>query len=325
MIKSYRTLLCIASATLLMCACDGDEDASLPDLDFRQEMRSFVQEISAYAKDIDTEFIIIPQNGQELLTISGDAEGTPALEYISAIDAVGREDLFYGYEADDEETPEADKVFMISLCDVALQFNKPVLTTDYCSTPAKVDDSFFQNQLKGYVSFAADHRELDNIPGYPSGPINEHTFDVTKMSEVENFLYLINPSGFANKRAFLTAARATNYDLILIDLFYDGKMLTFSDVESLQKKADGGKRLVIAYMSIGEAEDYRYYWSFLDKSLLYKPNADWPGNYAVKFWETQWRAIIYGNDASYLKNIIDARFDGVYLDTIEAYEYFENE
>lgn len=31
-------------------------------------------------------------------------------------------------------------------------------------------------------------------------------------------------------------------------------------VQNLQTKPDGGRRIVLAYLSIGEAEDYRYYW-----------------------------------------------------------------
>ena len=31
--------------------------------------------------------------------------------------------------------------------------------------------------------------------------------------------------------------------------------------EELKIKDNGGKRIVIAYLSIGEAEDYRYYWN----------------------------------------------------------------
>jgi cysteinyl-tRNA synthetase len=76
-------------------------------------------------------------------------------------------------------------------------------------------------------------------------------------------------------------------------------------------------------MSIGEAENYRYYWSDLSKSLIYKENPDWPGNYSVRYWEAAWKQVIYGNDQSYTKKILNAGFDGVYLDIIEAYEYFE--
>ena len=92
-------------------------------------------------------------------------------------------------------------------------------------------------------------------------------------------------------------------------------------------KANGGKRLVIAYMSIGEAENYRYYWQPAwnkDKpAWMDEENPDWAGNFEVKYWEPAWQNIIYGNDSSYLKKIKDANFDGAYLDIIDAFEYYE--
>jgi len=44
----------------------------------------------------------------------------------------------------------------------------------------------------------------------------------------------------------------------------------------------------------------------------------------VRYWVAAWQDIVYGNDNSYLKKIRDAGFDGVYLDIIDAFEYFEN-
>ncbi len=82
-------------------------------------------------------------------------------------------------------------------------------------------------------------------------------------------------------------------------------------------------------MSIGEAEDYRYYWqdSWINNppNWLEDENPDWEGNYKVRYWDKDWQSIIYGNDNSYLKKIINAGFDGVYLDIIDAFEYFENQ
>jgi len=49
---------------------------------------------------VDTDFILIPQNGQEILTMDGESTGTPATNYINAINGVGREDLFYGYSTE---------------------------------------------------------------------------------------------------------------------------------------------------------------------------------------------------------------------------------
>ena len=57
--------------------------------------------------------------------------------------------------------------------------------------------------------------------------------------------------------------------------------------------------------------------------FLAEENPDWEGNYKVKYWNTDWQNIIYGNNNAYVKKIIDAGFDGVYLDIIDAFEYFE--
>ncbi len=322
--RMYRRIF--AAALLLAAAsCSSDDDASgeIPDLKFRDEMRSFVREISAYAKLQKPGFLIIPQNGQEILTVNSEPDGPLASDYIQAIDAVGREDLFYGYTDDDVATPAADRDFMLDFCDIALNNGKPVLVTDYCSTESKMDDSYTLNAQRNYVSFAANVRELSNIPDYPAVIHGENSQSITQIGNVKNFLYLINPSAFASKQEFLDAVKATNYDLILIDLYYDNEPLTASEVQSLRVKANGGSRLAICYMSIGEAEDYRYYWNSMGDDLIYRENPDWPGNFVVKYWEPGWKAIIYGNDQSYTRKIIDAGFDGVYLDIIEAYESFE--
>ena len=70
------------------------------DRDFRQDMRDFVTDLSEYGKAQSDGFIIIPQNGQDLSTQSGDPDGEPAAGYLAAIDGQGREDLYYGYSVD---------------------------------------------------------------------------------------------------------------------------------------------------------------------------------------------------------------------------------
>jgi len=295
--------------------------------DYKQEMREFVQDISSYAKEIESSFIIVPQNGQELLTESGEENGIPEVTYLNAIDGVGREDLFYGYYEDDEPTPVSERDYMISFLDIALENGVAVLVTDYCSTPSFVDGSYVQNAQRDYISFAADHRELDNIPIYPADPYNENSDDIILLSGAKNFLYLINPGSFHSKDAYLNAIRQTNYDVVIIDLFYNEVELTPDEISSIKTKANEASRLIIAYMSIGEAEDYRYYWQTEwetnPPSWLLGENPDWPGNYKVCYWDKDWQSIIFGGDDSYLKKILDAGFDGVYLDIIDAFEYFE--
>ncbi|AEX86414.1 glycoside hydrolase, end-alpha-1,4-polygalactosaminidase [Marinitoga piezophila KA3] len=100
----------------------------------------------------------------------------------------------------------------------------------------------------------------------------------------------------------------------------DGKY-TYDEI----KKLKGVGMAPICYLSIGEAEDYRYYWHDEWKtnppSWLGPENPDWEGNYKVKYWNEDWKKIIY----DYLDKIIDMGFSGVYLDIIDAYYYWSNE
>lgn len=323
-----RKLIYLLSVLLLIFSCTDDEESKPNyDVDFRQEMRDFVIGISQYAKAVDSDFIVIPQNGQELVTLNGEENGTPVVEYLNAIDGVGREDLFYGYDNDNIPTPSSEKDYMVAYLDICENNNVEVLTTDYCWTESKMDDSYSQNEAKGYISFAAPDRELNVIPDYPSQIFNVNNLDVTELAEARNFLYFLNPENYATKQAFLEAVSRTNYDIVILDSFFDEEILTFNDVAQLKTKLNGGSRLAISYLSIGEAEDYRYYWltewNAIMPDWIEAENPDWEGNYKVKYWETEWQNLIFGSSNAYLDKIIDAGFDGVYLDIIDAYEYFE--
>ncbi len=325
-------ILVIALGTIAMSSCKKDENTDNPpstNINYKQEMRLFVEHISSYAKGINANFFIVPQNGVELVSNTGDNDGSPEINYINAIDGIGREDLYYGYNADDYPTPTEDTQWMEFFLDMAKNNgNVKILVTDYCSTHYKVDDSYTKNDEKGYVSFAASHRELDNIPDYPMPIHNENTDSIINLQQVKNFLYLINPDNlFTSKQTFIDSVRNTNYDLLIMDLFFNGEQFTASEVEALRQKANGGKRLLICYMSIGEAEDYRYYWhsdwTAGNPDFIVKENPEWQGNYLVKYWNNQWQSIIFGNNSSYLYKIISVGFDGVYLDKIDSYEEFE--
>jgi cysteinyl-tRNA synthetase, unknown class len=312
---------------LISCNNDKDENSSA-DMDYKQEMRDFVIGISKYAKTSNANFLIIPQNGIELVTSNGDEDGTLSTTYLGAIDGNGQEDLFYGYDNDDQATLAIDNSFLRTFLDKSKSLGKTILVTDYCSTPANVDNSYNQNNTANYISFASANRELNDIPNYPIQINKENNAVVTTLSEVKNFLYLINPEKFDSKSDFINAISATNYDLLIMDLFFnDGTEFTATEINQLKNKANGGKRLVISYMSIGEAENYRYYWQTSwdsnKPSWVDSENPDWAGNFKIKYWEQEWQNIIFGNDNSYLHKIITANFDGVYLDIIDAFEYYE--
>lgn len=323
MIRIGKTAAIVFSFSLLLLSCGKDDSV---EVNYKEDMRNFVIGISQYGKSLKTGFIIIPQNGQEIITTDGELGSSLSSNYINAIDGQGREDLLYGYDVDDEPTREEEKNYMMGYLDKLKQNGKTILVTDYCSTPSKMNNSYVQNNQKGYISFAADHRILNNIPTIPNPIYNENSSVITRLSQAKNFLYLLDPSNYT-KMQFINAVSHTNYDVLIMDLYLDGISFTSQEIASLKQKQNGGKRLVICYMSIGEAEDYRYYWQSTWSSnkpvWLDAENPDWPGNYKVKYWDKEWQNIIYGNDQSYLKKIINANFDGAYLDIIDAFEFYE--
>jgi cysteinyl-tRNA synthetase, unknown class len=122
---------------------------------------------------------------------------------------------------------------------------------------------------------------------------------------------------------------AAPYDMLVIDYSRDGtdaEALTAQEVGKLKVKPDGARRIVLAYLSIGEAETYRYYWRrywgwlfFFAPEWRGRQNTEWRGNYGVRYWQDDWQKIIFSGDDSYLERIIRAGFDGVYLDKVDEY------
>jgi len=324
--RSVMGRVFVFTCIIAFCGCPFRDDGR----DYRGDMRAFVQDISAYAKGIAPGFIVVPQNGLDLLTTDDDPAGPLATTYVAALDGVAQEHVYYGQDDYDVPTNAGDRDFYIAFLDLAEGLGLDALVTDYCSTHARVDDSYAANAARGYIGFAAygSDYDLDNIPPYPPAPYGENADDVNTLADAKNFLYLINPEPFASRAAFVAAVSSTNYDALIMDPFYSAnEPFTAADVAALQQKANGGRRLVLAYVNIGAAEEWRYYWEpgwrTGNPSFIAGLYQGWPGEYWVRYWETGWRDIIFGNDASHIKRVLDAGFDGVYLDNILAFEYFE--
>ncbi|WP_207513809.1 endo alpha-1,4 polygalactosaminidase [Longitalea luteola] len=297
-------------------------------VDHVEEMRTFIEDISAYARQQKPGFLIVPQDGLPLLTNTGDTTGLPDTAYLNAIDGVGQEEVYYGYDnADDVATPSGARNAYLRMLRLAERNGKQALVTDYCYTPLKVTNSYTNNFNNGFISYVATSRELDNIA--ITTPHNVHAGNVNTLNDAKNFLYLINPHTYSSKSAFVKKLDSTNFDVLILDGFFndDSEPLTYNDLQLLKTKANGGRRLVLAYVAIGHAEDYRAYWNpdwFTNPPawLDIAEDEDWEGNYMVRYWMPEWKSIVYGNDTSYIKRFTNVGFDGAYLDLYD-YEYWE--
>ena len=121
-------------------------------------------------------------------------------------------------------------------------------------------------------------------------------------------------------------ASNNDYDLLVVDYSRggsEGERLTRADIAKMKTRPNGRPRVILCYISIGEAENYRYYWQsgwrMGTPNWLLWENKQWKGNFIIKFWDAEWKNIIYGGDKSYLSRIIDAGFDGIYLDRVDVH------
>jgi cysteinyl-tRNA synthetase len=318
----------IVAVTVLLAVSAPAAPAAAPKRDYRAAMRDFVVALSTAAKKADPAFLVVPQGGLALLTDTGEPDGRPDAAYLKAIDGVGQEEVFYGFDnRDNRETPRKETDAFLALLAVAKAAGKPVLATDYAGKKGLIDDAYARGAAAGLVSFVADRRGLDRIPKYPEKPVGENADDVRTLKDARNFLYLIDGGRLGSKAKYLAALAKTNHDLLILDPFAGGWTATADEIKPLKAKANGRRRLVLCYVSVGEAEDYRSYWKKGWKpgspAFLGPENPQWKGSYAVRYWDLDWQAVFLGGEGSYLARVQKAGFDGVYLDKVDEFEWFE--
>lgn len=142
--------------------------------------------------------------------------------------------------------------------------------------------------------------------------------------------------GFQLRRIDFPAIAQSPFDLVVIDhALASGRRFQreFSkeQVRQVQQRPDGRRRLVLAYLSIGEAERYRFYWNQDWYSPEKRPpwlgpmNTVWDGNYIVRFWDPEWQKLIFGSPESYLSRIKAQGFDGIYVDRADVFQDWAKE
>ncbi|MDY7076665.1 MAG: MJ1477/TM1410 family putative glycoside hydrolase [Chloroflexota bacterium] len=282
-------------------------------LDPADEMIEFIQEMRDYATPRNPDFIIIQQNAASLI------DGC-AVTLSNVIDAIAQEAIWYDGEADVDwgdssgygQPPARDPAEATSYLDQYLVAGLPVLDCEYALTHAP--SAYANAYTEGYVPYVT-RRALSQLTTTPPPGLTS-----TPLSAVSDFLYQL-------QNLDLNAIGDTGYDLVVMDYSAEGDeetAFTAAQIAAL-KHSPGGEKIVLAYMSIGEAEDYRFYWQSGwmpgDPAWLDGENPDWPGNHKVRYWDPGWQTIVF----SYTDRLLGAGFDGAYLDIIDAYEYYADQ
>lgn len=166
---------------------------------------------------------------------------------------------------------------------------------------------------------------LVSAPFFPSSAAEKKPAP-RNWSAVTDFLYAIDYTNYK-------AIGKTKFDLVILDAdnFEEDNMRYSPKSLANLKRSKGGSKLLLAYICIGEAENFRTYWkSAWDRNNDGKPEKgapkwlgpniypEWEGSYVVKYWHPDWQKLVLKR----IDGIIAAGFDGIYLDRIDSYEYW---
>jgi cysteinyl-tRNA synthetase len=144
-----------------------------------------------------------------------------------------------------------------------------------------------------------------------------------------SFAYILQADSFAKtKPAVVAKLKESGRDWIVLDASFTGDTpWEQADLDIIRSGKAGRK--VVAYLSIGEAEDYRPYWQSEwvsnGKRTAAAPvwlgieNLDWKGNYQVKYWNVDWQKLMLAA----IDETMARGFDGVYLDIVDGFQTYE--
>ena len=144
-----------------------------------------------------------------------------------------------------------------------------------------------------------------------------------------SFAYILQADSFAKtKPAVVAKLKESRRDWIVLDATFAGDTpWEQTDLDTIRSGKAGRK--VVAYLSIGEAEDYRSYWQSdwvsNGKRTTTAPvwlgieNPDWKGNYQVKYWNADWQKLMLAA----IDETMARGFDGVYLDIVDGFQTYE--
>ena len=176
--------------------------------------------------------------------------------------------------------------------------------------------------IKDSKTYIPIRKVIELIGGEVNYDMNSNTVIINKNHFIKDKITLNNNLLYQLQDIDFNQILNSNFDILIMDYSaYGDDESAYSKNQIVELKDKG--IVTLGYISIGEAETYRYYWTknFSDNNFLGIENKDWDENYKVRYWDEKWQNIIF----NYLDKLIDAGFDGAYLDIVDGYEYWSDE
>lgn len=182
------------------------------------------------------------------------------------------------------------------------------------------------------VSLAAPLSSAMNAPTLFTLGLHLIMAAVPNVALAGSLAYVLQADELAESReAVVEKLKACERDVIVLDAVFSSDAGDWKPAELSAIRSGKKGRRVVAYVSVGEAEDYRPYWQkrwdangdgkpdasapgFLDVE-----NPDWKGNYKVRYWQAEWQKIMLPA----VDRVVAQGFDGIYLDIVDAFEFYE--
>lgn len=202
-------------------------------------------------------------------------------------------------------------------------FGRAVLSIEDCDSAANAEAAFAHGVRDGIKSFAAaDDPRLDKLP--PGHAPAENAQPVTSVTSLHNWLPMVDGQRAGTRAQWVSQLAETNFDMVVMDVAHRSEPLTKADVAAIHFKNMGPPRLVLADLPVGRAYDTRWYWqkgwAVGQPTYVIAPDQDRPGAYFTDLGNAQWKELL----GKYIAGIMDLGFDGVMLDDLDTFRWFED-
>lgn len=212
---------------------------------------------------------------------------------------------------------------IIYAVDSLRQAGRRILSLESCKDAKAISTAYRDAARDKVLTYAhAGDERLNRVPG--GHPWGENADPIPTLNQARNWLPVLSSEKFGSKSEWVAAMEHSNYDILLVDVAYRGMDgLSFADTLKLKYKNLGSRRPVMAVLSLGKAYDSRWYWKpewrTGEPPFLFAPDPDVPGSWVVNMEDAQWKEML----GKTLAGIIGAGFDGVVLDDVDTYLWFE--